>query len=73
MKMCIRDSFQTLHYILSGAAENYVEHENVHRKIISFHGSGTVFPGYHQHDYKIERSIVTKAICSCLLYTSRCV
>ena len=56
--------FQTLHYILSGAAENYVEHENGHRKIISFHGSGTVFPGYHQHDYKIERSIVTKAICS---------
>ena len=54
--------FQTIHYILSGIAQNYVEHENGHRKIISFHGSGTVFPGYHQQDYKIERSIITKAI-----------
>ncbi len=54
--------FQKIHYIISGLAQNYVEHENGHRKIISFHGSGTVFPGYHQNDYKIERSIITRAI-----------
>lgn len=55
--------FGTLHYILSGLCQNYVEHENGRRKILSFHGSGTVFPGYHQHDFRIERSIITKAIC----------
>lgn len=54
--------FETLHYIISGVAQNYVEHENGHRKIISFHGPGTVFPGYHQQDYRIERAIVTKAL-----------
>ena len=39
-----------------------MEHENGHRKIISFHGEGTVFPGYHQHDYKIEQSLITTAV-----------
>lgn len=54
--------FQRIHYIISGVAQNYMEHENGHRKIISFHGEGTVFPGYHQYDYKIERSLVTTAV-----------
>ena len=35
--------FHTIHYIISGVAQNYIEHENGHRKIISFHGNGTVF------------------------------
>lgn len=54
--------FQKIHYIISGLSESYVEHENGHRKIISFHGTGTVFPGYHQHDFKIEGSLITKAL-----------
>lgn len=54
--------FEAIHYIVSGLAQNYVEHENGHRKILSFHGSGTVFPGYHQNDYRIERAIITRAI-----------
>ncbi len=54
--------FDTLHYIISGVAQNDVAHENGHRKIISFHGSGTVFPGYHQRDFKIERSLLTIAL-----------
>lgn len=53
---------ETFHYIISGVAQNYVAHENGHRKIISFHGPGTVFPGYHQQDYRIERAIVTRAL-----------
>ncbi|CUH93942.1 hypothetical protein P22_0004 [Propionispora sp. 2/2-37] len=36
-----------------------MEHENGHRKILSFHGSGTVFPGYHEQDYKIESTLIT--------------
>lgn len=51
------------HYILSGLAQNYMEHEAGHRKILSYHGSGTVFPGYHLHTFKIENSLITKAVC----------
>lgn len=51
-----------IHYIISGAAVHYADHENGHRKIISFHGAGTVFPGYRQNDYKIELSLTTVAL-----------
>lgn len=54
--------FEKVHYILSGIAQNYLEHENGHRKIISFHSRGTVFPGYHQQNFKIEGALITKAI-----------
>ncbi|UWP58201.1 Crp/Fnr family transcriptional regulator [Ruminococcus gauvreauii] len=54
--------FEKVHYILSGIAHNYLEHENGHRKIISFHSRGTVFPGYHQQNFKIEGALITKAI-----------
>lgn len=54
--------FESVHYILSGVSQNYVEHENGQRKIISFHGPGTLFPGYHRQDYKIERSLITRAL-----------
>lgn len=54
--------FEAVHYILSGVSQNYVEHENGRRKIISFHGPGTLFPGYHRQDYKIERSLITRAL-----------
>ena len=54
--------FESVHYILSGVSQNYVEHENGRRKIISFHGPGTLFPGYHHQDYKIERSLITRAL-----------
>lgn len=53
---------QKIHYIISGIARTEIEHENGRRKIISFHGSGTLFPGYHQTDFKIEQSILTKAV-----------
>lgn len=56
------EPFEKIHYIISGLAQNYVEHEDGHRKIMSFHGSGTVFPGYHQNEYKIEQSLITRVI-----------
>lgn len=51
-----------VHYIQSGVAQTYVEHENGRRKILSFHGEGTVFPGFQQQNFKIEKSIVTFAV-----------
>lgn len=49
-------------YFRSGLAQTYVEHEDGHRKILSFHGTGTIFPGVQKSDYKIERSIAIKAL-----------
>lgn len=54
--------YEKLHFILSGAEMHYSVHESGHRKIISFHGPGTVFPGYRQNDYRIELSLVTEAL-----------
>ena len=54
--------YEKIHYILSGAEMFYADHENGHRKIISFHGPGTVFPGYRQKDFKIELSLTTAAL-----------
>ena len=54
--------YGNLYYIVSGAAVHGAEHENGHRKIISFHGPGTVFPGYHQADYKIGLSLSMSAL-----------
>lgn len=56
------EPYGKIHYIISGAAIHYADHENGYRKIISFHGAGTVFPGYRQHDYKIELSLTTVAL-----------
>src|SRR5699024_5451329 len=56
------EPFGRIHYIISGVEQSYVEHESGRKKILSFHGSGTVFPGYHQQDYRIESSIVTTAL-----------
>ena len=54
--------YQKIHYIISGAAVHYADHETGRRKIISFHGAGSVFPGYRLHDYKIELSLITTAL-----------
>ena len=49
-------------YIKKGIAQVYVDHEDGHRKILSYHGQGTVFPGCQKASFKIENSIVMKAI-----------
>lgn len=54
--------YEKIHYIVSGAEMHYADHESGRRKIISFHGAGTVFPGYRQNDYKIELSLTTAAL-----------
>lgn len=52
-----------IHYIENGSALNFALHESGRRKLISFHGAGTVFPGYHRRDFKIERALATQALC----------
>lgn len=54
--------FSPVYYILSGLALTCIHHEEGHRKILSFHGKGTVFPVYHGNRFKIERSIATQAL-----------
>lgn len=54
--------YEKIHYILSGAAMHYALHESGRRKIISFHGPGTVFPGYRQNDCRIECTLATQAL-----------
>lgn len=51
-----------VYYILSGIGQALVEHEDGHRKILSFHSAGTVHPGCHKTVFKIEQSIIFKAL-----------
>ena len=54
--------YDRMHYFLSGAAVHYAEHETGRRRIISFHGPGTVYPGYHTIGFRIELSLTTAAL-----------
>ena len=54
--------YDCIHYFLSGAAVHFAEHETGRRRIISFHGPGTVFQGYHTTDFRIELSLTTTAL-----------
>lgn len=56
------EPYDRLHYIISGVVQNYLAHESGHRKILSFHGAGTVFPGFHYQHYKIEKSLLSVAL-----------
>lgn len=51
-----------IHYIVRGAKMHYALHESGRRRIISFHGAGTIFPGFHTLDFQIERALVTEAL-----------
>ena len=56
------EPYEKLHYSISGTAVHFADHETGRRKIISFHGPGTVFPGYRNQDFKIELSLITVAL-----------
>ncbi len=56
------EPFGKIHYIREGTIQNFLQHDSGRKKIISFHGSGTVFPGYHRKNYKIENSLVSVAL-----------
>ena len=54
--------YDRVQYYVSGASVHFSEHESGRRKIISFHGPGTLFPGYHTTDFRIELSLTTIAL-----------
>lgn len=54
--------YDCVQYYVSGASVHFSEHESGRRKIISFHGPGTIFPGYHTTDFRIELSLTTIAL-----------
>ena len=54
--------YDRIQYYVSGASVHFSDHESGHRKIISFHGPGTIFPGYHTTDFRIELSLSTTAL-----------
>lgn len=56
------DVINNVYYFLNGICETYILHENGHKRIIFFHGEGTVFPGFQDTEYKIERSIIVEAL-----------
>lgn len=58
----IGEPITTVYYFRSGIAETYVEHEKGYRKILSFHGAGTIFPGMQKSHYKIENAMVIQAL-----------
>lgn len=58
----IGEPVTTIFYIRSGLVQCYVEHEDGHRKNLSFHGADTIFPGVQKADFKIERSILLRAL-----------
>ena len=54
--------YDRVQYYLSGDAVHFSDHESGRRKIISFHGPGTLLPGYHTEDFHIELSLATMAL-----------
>lgn len=56
------EPYDRIQYYVYGASVHFAEHESGRRKIISFHGKGTIFPGYHTTDFRIERTITTVAL-----------
>ena len=53
---------ERVYYIKSGVAVAFVEHENGRQKIFLFAGKGSIYPGCHNSQFKIEMSIMTRAI-----------
>lgn len=54
--------YDRVQYYVSGASVHFSEHESGRRKIISFHGPGTILPGYHTTEFRIELSLTTIAL-----------
>ena len=56
------DFINSVYYIESGICMTSVIHEDGHQKILYFHSKGSITPGFHQTQFKIEQSIITQAI-----------
>lgn len=56
------EPIRRVYYIKSGICQTLATHEDGYQKILFFHSKGTLFPGFHESFFKIEKSIVTKAV-----------
>ena len=53
---------QNIYYIESGICLTSATHEDGHQKILYFTSKGSLVPGFHNSQFKIEKSITVKAI-----------
>ncbi len=51
-----------VYYIRSGVVVAAINHEDGYEKIFLFSGKGSIYPGCHETQFKIEQSITAKAI-----------
>ncbi len=51
------DYIDRVYYIETGVVQANVVHENGHEKLIWFVGNGSVYPGCHETQFRIEKSI----------------
>ena len=56
------DLIEQVHYILEGVARTSFINEDGRAKALFYHGTGMVFPGCHESQFAIERSLVTEAM-----------
>ncbi len=56
------DYIEHTYYIISGICVTSATHEDGHQKILYFHSKGSVFPGFHNSNFKIEKSLTTQAL-----------
>lgn len=56
------DLIERVHYILEGVARTSFINEDGRAKVLFYHGTGMVFPGCHESQFAIERSLVTEAM-----------
>ena len=54
--------YDRIQYYVSGVSVNFSHHESGRRRIISFHGPGTLFPGYHTNEFHLEQALTTTAL-----------
>ncbi len=56
------DLIEQVHYIAEGVARTSFINDDGRAKALFYHGAGMVFPGCHESQFAIERSIVTEAM-----------
>ncbi len=56
------DFIQSIYYIESGICVTSATHEDGHQKILYFNSQGSITPGFHNSQFKIEKSLTIKAI-----------
>ena len=56
------ENVERVYYIDSGVLKTSLVHEDGYIKTLYFTGAGTLYPGFHETQFNIERSLVTEAV-----------